>query len=127
MSRILKYIPSFITIFPHPVGSQARSLSVAIESSVSLGWKSIRGLGRVQNLMQSFVVHCALLVLRQMRNDIGVFVNRPFSCCVKLSEALSSQSKHSYHREALQSADVLKTTIEKAAARIYVITSSPDQ
>ena len=43
---------------------------------------------------------------------------------VKLTDRLSSHSKHVYHREALQSADILKTSIENPASRIDVMTSS---
>ncbi len=67
---------------------------------------------------------CALLIPKDKRNDKGLLVNRPFSCWVKLSDALSNHSKHAYHREALQSADKLKTTIENPASRMDVMTSS---
>ena len=54
----------------------------------------------------------------------GLLVNKPFSNWVKLSDALNTHSKLLYHRDALQSADVLKTTIENPSSRIDVIVSS---
>ena len=67
---------------------------------------------------------CALLLQKGKRLDKGLLVNKPFSNWVKLSDALNTHSKLSYHRDALQSADVLKTTIENPSSRIDVIVSS---
>ena len=67
---------------------------------------------------------CALLLQKDKRRDKGLLVNKPFSNWVKLSDALNTHSKHSYYRDALQSADVLKTTIENPSYRIDVIVSN---
>ncbi len=67
---------------------------------------------------------CALLLREDKRRDKGLLVNKLFSNWVKLSETLSTHSKHSYHRDALQLADILKTTIKKPASRIDVSVSS---
>ena len=67
---------------------------------------------------------CALLLDEDKRKDKGVLVNKPFSNWVKLSNVLSTHSKHLYHRDALQSAEVLKGTIENPASRLDVIVSS---
>lgn len=42
---------------------------------------------------------------------------------MKLSNVLSNHSKSVYHCEAVQSADILKTTIESPASRIDVMTN----
>ena len=67
---------------------------------------------------------CALLLQKDKRRDKALLVNKPFSNWVKLSDALNTHSKHSYHHDALQSADVLKTTIENPSSRIDVIVSN---
>ena len=51
-------------------------------------------------------------------------MNRPFSNWVKLSEVLQNHSKLTYHRDTVQSADVLKISIENPASRIDVQMSS---
>ena len=66
----------------------------------------------------------ALLLREVSRKDKGWFVNRPFSNRVKLSEVLQNHSKLTYHRDAVQSADVLKISIENPAYRIDVQMSS---
>ena len=51
-------------------------------------------------------------------------MNRPFSNWVKLSEVLQNHSKLTCHRDAVQSADVLKISIENPGSRIDVQMSS---
>ena len=70
-----------------------------------------------------FCAPCALLLSEGSRRDKGLLVNRPFSNWVKLSDVLSNHSKSVYHREAVQSADVLKSTVENPASRIDVMTN----
>ena len=65
---------------------------------------------------------CAVL-LDDSRKDKGVLVNKSFSKWVKLSETLSNHAKLAYHHDCLQAADILKTSIEKPASRIDVMTN----
>ena len=51
-------------------------------------------------------------------------MNRTFSNWVKLSDVLQNHSKLVYHRDAVQSAEVLKTSVENPASRIDVMISS---
>ena len=67
---------------------------------------------------------CAVLLPRDKRRDKGLLVNKPFSNWVKLSDTLNTHSKHSYHLDALQLADILKMTIENPASRIDILTNS---
>ena len=67
---------------------------------------------------------CVLLLDEDKRKDKGALVNKPFSNWVKLSDVLKTHSKHLYHRDALQSAEVLKSTIENPASRLDVMVSS---
>ena len=60
-----------------------------------------------------------LLLQEDSRKDKGWLVN-----WVKLSEVLQNHSKLTYHRDAVQSADVLKISIENPASRIDVQMSS---
>ena len=60
--------------------------------------------------------------LRQLSNG-----EKPFSNWVKISETLSNHSKHQYHRECLQRADILKSTVENPASRIDVMTNTSKQ
>ena len=53
--------------------------------------------------------------------------NKPFSNWVKLSNVLSSHSKLAYHRDALQSADIFKSSIKNPSSKIDVMTSHPLQ
>ena len=43
---------------------------------------------------------------------------------MKLSDVLKIHSNHAYHRDALQSAEILKSTIENPASRVDVMVSS---
>lgn len=67
---------------------------------------------------------CALFLSRDKRKDKGLLVNKPFSNWVKLSDTLSTHSKHSYHLAALQSADIFKMTVENPVSRIDVLANS---
>ena len=67
---------------------------------------------------------CALLLDNEKRKDKGALVNRPFANWVKLSDVLKTHSNHLYHRNALQSAEVLKSTVENPASRLDVMVSS---
>ena len=69
-----------------------------------------------------FCGSCAVL-LTSSRQDKGVLVNRPFSQWVKLSETLSKHAKLAYHHEALQAADILKSSIGNPNSRIDVMSS----
>ena len=51
-------------------------------------------------------------------------MNVPFFNWVKISAVLSAHSKHSYQCFALQSVDIVKSSIENPASRIYVMVSS---
>jgi hypothetical protein len=66
---------------------------------------------------------CTLLLSAGNRRDKGLLVNKPFSNWVKLSDVQSNHSKSPYHRDAVQSADILKTTIETPTTRIDVMTN----
>ena len=67
---------------------------------------------------------CALFLDEDKRKDNGALVNKPFSNWVKLNDVLKTHSKHLYHRDALQSAEVLKSTIENPASRLDIMVSS---
>ena len=67
---------------------------------------------------------CALLLSNAKRKDKSKLVNAPFSNWVKLSDTLITHSSHVYHREALQSADILKSSIENPDSRVDVLLSS---
>ena len=67
---------------------------------------------------------CSLLLEKVRRKDKGQLVNVPFSNWVKLSDTLSTHSKHAYHREALQLADIMKASIEKPMSRVDVLLST---
>ena len=67
---------------------------------------------------------CALLLDNEKRKDKGALVNRPFANWVKLSDVLKTHSNHLYHRNALHSAEVLKSTVENPASRLDVMVSS---
>ena len=69
---------------------------------------------------------CSILLALEAhkRSNKGVLVNVPFSNWVKISDTLKKHSGHAYHREAMQSADTLKTTINNPAARIDVMAST---
>ena len=73
-------------------------------------------------MMDSFCGACFLLLPKNKQKDKGLLVNIPFLNWVKISAVLNS--KHSYHRFALQSADVLKSSIKNTACRIDVMVSS---
>ena len=63
---------------------------------------------------------CALLLDKDKWKDNGALVNKPFANWVKLSDVLKTHIKHLYHHDALQSAEVLKSTIENQASRLDV-------
>ena len=67
---------------------------------------------------------CAVFLTGDKRKDKGLLVNKPFSNWVKLSDTLSTHSKHLYHLTALQSADIVKMTIEKPSSRIDILANS---
>ena len=77
-----------------------------------------------QYLMGFFCGPCALLLTSDKRRDKGMLVNKTFSNWVKLSNVMKTHSKYLYHRDALQSVDVLKSTIENPSSRLDVMVSS---
>ena len=66
---------------------------------------------------------CSVL-LTDNRASKGLFVNRPFSQWVKISDSLKKHAKLVYHRQAVQSADILKETIDNPNSRLDVMSSS---
>ncbi len=67
---------------------------------------------------------CSILLPVSKRRDKGLLVNRPFSNWGKLSTTLISHSEHTYHRECLQDADILKSVTENPTCHLDVMTSS---
>ena len=66
---------------------------------------------------------CAVLLSGDSRRDKGLLVNKPFSNWVKISNVLSNHSKCTYHRDSVQLADVLKTSVERPASRVDVMSN----
>ena len=60
----------------------------------------------------------------EKRAGKGKLVNSSFSNWVKLSDALSSHGKLTYHRDCVAAADVLHEAIVRPASRIDVMTST---
>ena len=104
----------------HLTVSHKRILVDAIVNLILAGLRNTLGCDIVQHLMLLFVG----LVLFYLIKDKGMLVNKPFSNWVKLSDMLKTHSQHVYHRDALQSSEVLKTTIENPASRFDVMVSS---
>ena len=96
---------------------------VATANLILAGLRSFRGYDTVQHSM-GFCGPCVLLPTSDKRRDKGMLVNKPFSNWVKLSDVLKIHSKYFYHRVALQSTDVLKSTIENPSSRLDVMVSS---
>ena len=67
---------------------------------------------------------CALLLDDEKHKDKGALVNRPFANWMKLNDVLRTRSNHLYHRNALQSAKVQKSTVENPVSRPDVMVSS---
>ncbi len=67
---------------------------------------------------------CAILLPVDKRKDKGLLVNRPFSNWIKLSSVLNDHSKLKYHRDCLQLADTIKSSVENPASRVDVMTSN---
>ena len=67
---------------------------------------------------------CSLLLSSQKRKDKGLLVNRAYSNWSKISNAVSSHSSLSYHKDCLQDADILKATVDNPASCIDVMASS---
>ena len=72
-------------------------------------------------------VFCGPLCYTSYNSEQKTLVNRPFCNWVKISETLSNHSKHQYHHECLQDADILKSTVVNPALQIDVITSTSHQ
>ena len=66
---------------------------------------------------------CSVLLAADNRADKGLLVNRPFSQWVKLSDSLSRHAKLVYHHQAVQSADILKNSIENPNSRLDIMSS----
>ena len=66
---------------------------------------------------------CAILLPVDKRKDKGLLVNKPFSNWIKLSSALIDHSKLKYHRDCLQLADTIRSSIENPASRVDVMTN----
>ena len=60
----------------------------------------------------------------EKRAGKGKLVNSSFSNWVKLSDALSSHGKLTYHRDCVAAVDVLHEAIVRPASRIDVMTST---
>ena len=67
---------------------------------------------------------CAILFPVDKRKDKGLLVNKPFSNWIKLSSALIDHSKLKYHRDCLQLADTIRSSIENPASRVDVMTNN---
>lgn len=67
---------------------------------------------------------CSLLLPSHKRRDKGQLVNTAYSNWSKISNAVSSHSLLSYHKDCLQDADILKATVDNPASRIDVMASS---
>ena len=67
---------------------------------------------------------CAIMRTQLVRSDKGLLVNVPFRNWVKLSDALATHAKLKYHRNAMQAADTLRTTVDNPDARLDVMVSS---
>ena len=68
----------------------------------------------------SFVVHVRFFFLTDSQADKGLLVNRPFSQWVELSNSLH---KLVYHHQAVQSADIPKSSVENPNSRLDVMSS----
>ena len=66
---------------------------------------------------------CSLLLLVAQIKDKGLFVNRPFSVWPKLSATLSGHSSLCYHRDCMQSAEILHSTIQNPSSCTHVMTN----
>ena len=66
---------------------------------------------------------CSLLLPVAQRKDKGLLVNRPFSVWSKLSTTLSGHSSLCYHRDCMQSAEILHSTIKNPSSCIHVMTN----
>ena len=58
------------------------------------------------------------------RKAKGLLVNKPFSNWVKLSSALNDHSKLKYHRDCLQLADTIQSSIENPVSGVDIMTDS---
>ena len=67
---------------------------------------------------------CFILLPKDKPKDKDLLVNVPFSDWVKISAVLDTHSKHLYHHFSLQSANVLKSSIENPVSRINVMVSN---
>ena len=67
---------------------------------------------------------CALVRNSDKLRDKSMLVNKSFSNWVKLGDVLITHSKYLYRRDSLQSAEVLKSTVENPSSRLDVMVSS---
>ncbi len=107
----------FIIMFPQLMSIQAHLFTALVIPG--LFW-----LIYSHKLEAIFCGPCSILLPVSERRDKGLLVNRPFSNWGKLSTTLISHSEHTYHRECLQDADILKSVTENPTCHLDVMTSS---
>ena len=73
--------------------------------------------------MVYFVVHVLCSFPLAQRKDKGLLVNRPFSVWPNLSATLSGHSSLCYHRDCMQIAEILHSTIKNPSCSIHVMTN----
>ena len=95
----------------------------SITNLTPLGSRSIPWLVYSPKLDGVFCSPCSLLLPVAQRKDKGLLINTPLSVWPKRSTTLSGHSSLCYHRDCIQSAEILHSTIKNPNSCIHVMTN----